>query len=334
MKRRWTSISMLAVGLLLALAVGMTQAQGSDSGAEPRAESLSIAATVGQKISYQGTLTDDGTPVDGVREMVFKLYSDDGCSTVVDTIDAGSVQVNDGVFDVVLTVNQDDFNGQGLWLEVEVGGTGVGCEELLPVPYALSLRPGAVISDADTSVEVNRLDEGTGFQLDAYYGVYAEADGAGTNYGVRGESFGLGAGVLGVSNSASGWGVQGWNSAGGDAGRFVGDVRVEGDVEQGRDDNGLVKAAAKISCYNLSTVQYSFNNVGDPVTVTGNLTLDGVCTIDFNFDLSDRYWSATATTASALGVTCRPGSSSDTLTCQCWDPDGIRQNGDIVVVVY
>ena len=329
MKRRWTFIGVLAVGLLLALAVGMTQAQGSDAGEEPHAESLSIAATVGQKISYQGTLTDDGTPVDGAREMVFKLYSDDGCSTSVDTIDAGSVEVNDGVFDVVLTVNQDDFNGQGLWLEVEVGGTGVGCEELLPVPYALSLRPGAVISDADTSVEVNRFDEGTGFQLDAYYGVYAEADGPGANYGIRGESSGMGAGVVGVSNSASGRGILGSNPAGGYAGYFV------GDVAQDRGNNGLVKAAAYVYCGNTSSqVERFFNNINSNDITINNGTNPGRCTIDFNFDISDRFWSATPAGTVAQGVSCQQGTSGDELSCYRWSTAPAGVNGSIMVLVY
>ena len=64
------------------------------------------------------------------------------------------VRVTDGLFSIELDVTQDDFDGQALWLEVEVGGTAIGCREILPVPNALSLRPGArIIGGAGLHVE-------------------------------------------------------------------------------------------------------------------------------------------------------------------------------------
>lgn len=332
MKGRWTFISMLGVGLLLALVIGMGQAQASAFTEEPGSGRLSVAGTVGQKISYQGTLTVDGVPVDGTRPMVFNLYSDDSCATLVDTIDAGSVQVNEGLFDVALTVDQDDFNGQGLWLEVEVNGAGLGCEELLPVPYALSLRPGAIISDTDTYVEVNRFVRGSGLALNKHYGLYANATGSGLTYGVYGESLGsLGAGVVGVSNSASGRGVYAYNSAGGYAGYFVGDVGQRGG------DDGLVKAAAMVYCSNLnSVVNYHFNNVGSSVSVAEG-TANGRCTIDFGFDLTERYWSATSagTVTVPTGVSCSaPVGANDKMQCVRWRDDGTGADGLIMLVVY
>lgn len=45
---------------------------------------------------------------------------------------------------------------------------------LTAAPYALSLRPGAIVSDTKSYVEVNRYVAGT---LSRAYGVYAEAQG-------------------------------------------------------------------------------------------------------------------------------------------------------------
>jgi len=151
----------LLVGVLvvvaLALAGGVSLAQGPGPEEEVAAEGdVSIAATVSTKISYQGVLKENGEPVTGTRDMTFRLYSDSDCTTQVGSdIDKAGVQVTDGLFSVDLEVSHGDFNGQALWLEVEVGGTKIGCQEILPVPYALSLRPGAVISDTDAFVGVN-----------------------------------------------------------------------------------------------------------------------------------------------------------------------------------
>jgi hypothetical protein len=96
-------------------------------------------------------------------------------------------------------VTHGHFNGQGLWLEVEVGGTKIGCQEILPVPYALSLRPGAVISDTMSYVQLNR--HRVSFPSHKW-GVYAKAEGALVNYGVYGD--GTTVGVFGSSESGTG----------------------------------------------------------------------------------------------------------------------------------
>ena len=128
---------------------------------------VSIAATVGSKINYQGVLKENGSPVTGSRNMTFRLYSDDTCSIQVGSdIVKSDVEVTDGLFGVELDVTHSDFNGQGLWLDVEVGGTKIGCQPIQAVPYALSLRPGAVISGTTPSgqpiltVQTNQWGDG------------------------------------------------------------------------------------------------------------------------------------------------------------------------------
>jgi hypothetical protein len=112
------------------------------------------------------------------------------------------VQVTNGLFSVDLDVTHGHFNGQGLWLEVEVGGTRIGCQEILPVPYALSLRPGAVISDTTSYVQLNLYYVKDLTSLN--YGVYAKATYgfAVFNYGIYG--YGTTTGVYGSSDSGTG----------------------------------------------------------------------------------------------------------------------------------
>ena len=137
----------LVLGLLLALAAGLSLAQGPEpqNEAQPQAE-VSISAVVGSKISYQGVLKENGNPVTGNRDMVFRFYDNSSCSgSPLQSVTRNNVPVDNGLFSVDLSVSQSHFNGQGVWLRVRVEGTNLGCEEILPVPYALSLRPGANI---------------------------------------------------------------------------------------------------------------------------------------------------------------------------------------------
>jgi hypothetical protein len=109
---------------------------------------------VDSKISYQGTLLQSGQPVNGSRNMVFRLYSDAACSVQVGgDIARNGVPVNNGFFSVELDMGQNHFYGRALWLETEVEGSLIGCQEILPTPYALSLRPGAQIRGSSGSEE-------------------------------------------------------------------------------------------------------------------------------------------------------------------------------------
>lgn len=148
MKNRWILLGSILGVLVLALAAGLSQAQGPEppgEGIQP--QDVSIEAAVNSRISYQGVLKENGQPVNGTRNMTFRFYTNSTCTgTPVQTVTKSNVQVSNGLFTVALDVNQANFNGQGLWVAVDVGGTVVGCQEILPVPYALSLRPGAIIS--------------------------------------------------------------------------------------------------------------------------------------------------------------------------------------------
>jgi hypothetical protein len=100
---------------------------------------------------YQGRLTDgDGNPLANTNiEVVFKIYDD---PTTVTQLDQTTVIVNtdrDGLFNEELDFNNSPlFNGQALYLGLHVQGEASEMtprQYLRPVPYALSIRPGAVI---------------------------------------------------------------------------------------------------------------------------------------------------------------------------------------------
>ena len=371
----------LFIGLLIALAgsVGLGLAQGQEppeGGVQPQGE-VSIAATVGSKFSYQGVLKEGGSPVTGSRNMTFRLYSDATCSTQVGgNIVEGGVPVTGGLFSVELDVAHGHFNGQGLWLEVEVGGTQIGCQEILPVPYALSLRPGAQVIGEQTNGNAiyaynaantglttygvhGRTDSGAFGGASGVFGeatsgsangVYGRADGnnsyasgvfgeaTGTTapvYGVRGKSASdHGFGVAGQATAATGNTYGVWGQALSPDGAAI---YGSGDVKQGREDNGLVKAAVSVNCNGTQILgcTRSFNNVSGSINCANPGPGNGRCTIDFGFNISDRYWVAMAVGVSDYGVACQKGSTNNQLACARWDAaTGDGANGAIMVLVY
>ena len=139
-----------------------------------------IEANVASGINYQGRLTaPNGTPLHGTHSMRFIVYDADvGGSALWDSGNL-NVDVNGGLFNVRLGVDQADFDGQELWLSIIVEGETLSPrQEILPVPYALSLRPGADIVAPAT---------GMALRADANGGIGFHGDSE-NNYGVWGSS--------------------------------------------------------------------------------------------------------------------------------------------------
>ncbi len=210
MKGHRIAIGIVSLGLLLALAIGPAYGQGrpeSQGHLGPEGD-YGLDAAVSSTITYQGMLLEDGHPVQGSRDMVFRFYTGAGCLPPLGaTVSMPGVGVQGGVFTVHLPATEDYFAGQGVWLEVEVEGTAIGCHEILPVPYALSLRPGAQIAGeqagSDTLLARNTATSG------ASYGLFAITDSSG-GIGAMGMATATGGGaygLFGLSNSAAGAGV-------------------------------------------------------------------------------------------------------------------------------
>ncbi len=148
----------------------------------------------------------------------------------------------------------------------------------------------------------------------AYATLYAQDRSPNGGYGVYGRSD-HGIGVYGRGADAA----------------FYGD----GDVRQGRTDDGLVKAAVYAFCGNSSSTIYrSFNNVSGSITIANGASA-GQCTIDFGFKIDDRFFTATGLSIALRGVSCSWTFASETkLDCVRWDGTGAGVNGHIMVVIY
>lgn len=223
---------MVLVMLSLLLMVAPVGSPGLAQGADPPAAGMgdvTLAGTVAERISYQGYLEQGGSPMNGSVDLTFTLYSDDACSAVVDTIVKNGVSVSEGYFTTELDVTQDNFNGQGLWVGVAAGGNDLGCQEIVPVPYALSLRPGAIISTSTWLQQFPHVQGSLGSStvwklgdvkrsgmppmVDSVYGVRGHAPGGAVDtYGVEGSAeatFGHKAyGVYGSATATEAGGVS------------------------------------------------------------------------------------------------------------------------------
>jgi len=239
------SILMVVVLLIvLALPTGMSASTPAEQGTT-RADAVAQAGPVRPSFSYQGYLTDDsGTPLVGNHNLTFQLWDGptDGMRVGGD-IGASATPFQDGLFTVELPVSPDAFDGRALWLRIGVDGTWLEPRQSLqPVPYALTLRPGARIAgeldqpalrvsnahpsgtaieaggnllglDATGQTGVRAVGMAVGLEAQGMTGVKAEGDvgvsGSGI-VGVRGTST-TGSGMEGTSTSGSG--VEGTSDA-------------------------------------------------------------------------------------------------------------------------
>lgn len=200
-----TKIMSIVVGgvALLLLAAGVAGALSDRTPGSPQVESVGVSGG----INYQGRLTDDdGRPVDGTVQMRFFIY--DAAAGGQSLWDSGQrdIAVSDGLFTVRLDANPAIFNGQGLWLSIRVEGETLSPRhELLAVPYALGLRPGAEIIGPDLAATDAAL---AGYAPSTGTALHADANGGAGLYGTSESSYG----VWGASNDS--WGGF-FTSAGG-----------------------------------------------------------------------------------------------------------------------
>jgi len=128
---------------------------------------IATAATVTPDITYQGVLTDgSGNPLTGTYGITFRLYDVDYEGIPLAT-SVQHVQVINGQFTTPVTFDLTFFDGRALWIGIAVESDSEMSprQEIRPVPYALSLRPGAVLRDATSGWLLLAENEGTGAAL-------------------------------------------------------------------------------------------------------------------------------------------------------------------------
>ena len=237
MKGKWILFGGVVAVLLLALCVGLTQAQ------EPQAPGdVGAPSALGTAFTYQGQLKHGGSPVNGACDCQFSLWdAASGGARIGAMQTKAGVNVVGGLFTISdLDFGGTAFTGDARWLETAVrcpAGSGAYTtlsprQPLTAVPYALSLRPGAWISGtayqnlkvmsyaptggipAGVTGEQNVAKDGVGVYGSNSVST-ADATGMGVwgrtwsprGYGVAGSAYNGAAGVYGHSWSDNGIGV-------------------------------------------------------------------------------------------------------------------------------
>lgn len=135
MKKRRVLLSILSLGLSLALLIAWT----ARSRVRTHAASRSQGVALDTSFTYQGQLKVGATPVDGDCDMAFRLY--DGPATPAQIADAitRTIPITDGLFTVDLGFGAGAFNGDARWLGIAVrcaGDAGFATFERQPLTAA------------------------------------------------------------------------------------------------------------------------------------------------------------------------------------------------------
>ena len=184
MSKKAAMVLIAAAVLLGAVGGGnMLSAQG-EGGVSPQ-------AVVTPLLQYQGRLSDPATgdPVaDGVYQVSFRLYNVEAGGTPLWT-ETEDVPVQGGLFSNALgdstALDPALFNGQALWLGIKVGADPEATprQQVLPVAYALSLVPGAVVEASSGPVlQVNNTGGGEALSVDGDLNVSGGLTGGSHNH--------------------------------------------------------------------------------------------------------------------------------------------------------
>lgn len=126
---------------------------------------LSVAAAQGTAFTYQGRLTANGLPANGLYDLKFALHDEAaGGNQWGDDQIMEAVEVSNGLFTVTLDFGPGIFDGAPRWLEIGVTLNGSGedfttltpRQPLTPAPYAIhagtasAAAPGAVVTSLNT----------------------------------------------------------------------------------------------------------------------------------------------------------------------------------------
>ncbi|MBX3026076.1 hypothetical protein KF840_14305 [bacterium] len=114
------------------------------------------AAAVGTSFTYQGQLSVDGAPADGVCNLQFALFGAANGGSALATVGPLAVGIDKGLFSVGLDFGAN-FSGAERWLEISAACPGHATEVLAPrqpitaAPYALYANGAGSVPDASVT---------------------------------------------------------------------------------------------------------------------------------------------------------------------------------------
>jgi len=333
-----------------------------------------VSGLVSSAFTYQGKLNNNGAVVNTNCDFIWNIYADSSGGTSLATDTDTNLLVANGLFTAVVNVPASVIDGNARFVEIQVRcPTGSGAyttlsprQELFAAPYAMGLRlpfshtinsstspvfsvtnsggTGSSPSILGSSVGSNGVEGTSTGGASADNGIYGETNSNTNNEaGVKGISTGAAAG--GYFTSSTGYGVYGSTSLATDFGGYFsnsisttsgGALYANGDAKQSLTGDGFVKAGLYVNCGDSgSVIIRSFNNVNTtPITVI-NGSGPGRCTLDFGFNVSNRYLTATAFGNGVPRIiTYVYGSTVNQLDFFRLDENGNGINGGIMILIY
>jgi hypothetical protein len=221
-------LATVAAGLGVIALIPVATAMGDDEDAgQPQGQTIEAVTALGSAFTYQGRLTDAGSPANGTYDLRFILYDAESAGAAVGTTQTkDDVVVTNGLFSVELDFGNAAWNGDARWVEIAVRpGSSTGTYTVLsprqpvsPTPYALFAKASGgfavPLEVTGTSAGAPSTPEGlvTISQTGTGIGLASNrttTDGA-AYPAILGTNSGGGAGVQGESTNADGIGVQGF----------------------------------------------------------------------------------------------------------------------------
>jgi hypothetical protein len=197
----------------------------------------------GTAFTYQGRLTDNGSPASGSYDFRVRLASDAlGNNFVAGPLFSNAVPVSGGLFTLRLDFGAGIFTGSNYWLQLDVKATNVGSystltplQALTPSPYAIFAGTASNLSGTVAAAQLSGALPSA--QLAGTYSSAVTLNNAANNF--TGNFSGSGAGLSNLNATTLGgvaasnlWQLGGNNVA---AGQFLGstnnqpvDIRVRG----------------------------------------------------------------------------------------------------------
>jgi hypothetical protein len=188
-------LSLLVLGLLLVLAGGLALAQGPEQpdGEVSTEGEANLSVITLSYVPIQGRLTDAaGNALNGDYGIVATIYDASSGGTAVCS-GSETTSVTNGLFMLNMLCWNQAITGQQLYLGIKVGDDPemTPRQEILPVPYAITVYPGAIIK-GDTSylfVPGSEFIKRNSADLTTWYvdeggsaNIYAGSPGGGTRY--------------------------------------------------------------------------------------------------------------------------------------------------------
>ena len=114
----------------------------------------------GTAFTYQGQLNSSGAAANGSYDLVFTLYNDPLLGSQQGTaVTNSAVAVSNGLFTATLDFGSAAFNGQSLWLQLQVRASGGGAFSSLTPRQPLTSAPYAIQSvNAATATTAGRAN--------------------------------------------------------------------------------------------------------------------------------------------------------------------------------